>query len=594
MKKITLDEMTEHVRKIEERTSESLFVRGSILETAEQLVNRAENGGKFQIITDYDADGICSAYIMERFLKAVNPNIEIDVVCNDRRGAYGVPKDLQPEADTSYIVLDMGSNELDYIKRTFGEDTIVIDHHMIVSENNRDEITNSPLLLNPHCQSLDDSENAQYCATGLAYRLYEEAINIEAKKENGSAERLQEQKFKNSMGIVAAIGTATDMVDVLDEHSYNRTILKDGVRLVNEASAETIEHALGVFLTQAGTGLEDTTARNLAFNVGSYINAASRMSEVIGQNGAQLMYDTLSGKFSDGKTAQMLEYFTDLNKHRKEIVNSIQKLPEYQSFVAHHRFEESSKLAIFEVPEGTPHAFCGLVAGKLADAIDKPIICVVHNAETDTYSGSGRNRDGYSSLNEFVSEVVNSPEVQSAMKDGDVSHFGGHEDAIGLTFSSSVMEAFKEASVKYEREFIKPDLSDKLVLDVDFADLLKQEQTDKVLALEPLGTGLQLPPVEIEGKQTYARSVAKRDDWQSFGISGLKGSKISNWAYDSAQNLPDKNDQIKFLAEINVSNYGGNLHLEFSQMWNEEHYADRMRELVESAWKSEQPAPSME
>lgn len=598
MNTISLDEMLSSVKEAEQLTYESEFTQKKLREASKLLCDVGNSNASVTVFTDYDADGICSAHIIEKTLKALNPDIDIDVIVNDRRGSYGVPKDIVPEPDRQYIVLDMGSNELPYILKNLGEDTIIIDHHIIEEEKGREFFNKFPNALNLHSFRPDQDElNPQYCTTGLAYRLYEETVLLEARKNSEACYRLQEEKLKNEMGIIAAIGTAADMVDVLDKFSYNRQILKEGVKLVNEADENSISNHLGTFLTTAGIGLEDVTARILAFNVGSFINAASRMSEVIGENGGQLMYDTLSEKYTPRQTGRMLEYFSDLNRQRKDMVNEIQQSSEYRKFVSAHRFgdllEEGvgtiGKIAVYKAPEGTPHAFCGLIAGKLAEAIDKPVICVVE--KDGAYSGSGRNREGSTSLFEHIHAVMDDTRITQLLDEEHTAKYGGHTDAIGIShIDKNVFEMFEKILPEYDDKFETTDLSKTTVLDMSIKELLSEESKEKLLALEPIGTGLQLPLIEIEGKQTYAKNVKDREDWFSFGIGGVKGSKISNWCYDQAQNILDAEGNIKCLAEISISNYGKDgLHPEFTQKWNEEHYALRIKEVVSQQKEKQRP-----
>ena len=121
---------------------------------------------------------------MEKTIRAINPECDVEVECNDRRGSYGLSPDVQGTADTRYIICDMGSNQLPLARERLGEDVIIIDHHIIEDEENRkafmslEPSTHSSCLCNPHALHKDDSQNAQYCATGLAYRVYQESERL--------------------------------------------------------------------------------------------------------------------------------------------------------------------------------------------------------------------------------------------------------------------------------------------------------------------------------------------------------------------------------------------------------------------------------
>lgn len=168
-----LDTILEEVRDIESKIAEPPDITDKIYSFAVKLMSEVVNDAnkKVKIITDYDADGICNAYILDKTLHKVKPDIDLEVICNDRRNPYGVPKDLKAEPETLYIIGDMGSNELDYIRKTFGEKTFILDHHLIQSEQDKEHFANDVRLLNPQSYVCEDGLSPCYCATGLALRV---------------------------------------------------------------------------------------------------------------------------------------------------------------------------------------------------------------------------------------------------------------------------------------------------------------------------------------------------------------------------------------------------------------------------------------
>ena len=231
---ITLDEIIKDVNEVERRACESEQTDEMITSTALEVVKTALEKEKITILTDYDADGITSAYIMERLLKSVNPQCMVDVQCNDRRRSYGLDTEIQGDSDTSYIVCDMGCNQLNLAQERLGDDVIIIDHHLFDDKEAEAKFasTANARLCNPHALNEDDSNNAQYCAAGLAYRIYCNAKEICATQQK---EFHTSEKQENTVLAMACIGTATDMVSVLDPNSYNRKILKDGINIIDNA-----------------------------------------------------------------------------------------------------------------------------------------------------------------------------------------------------------------------------------------------------------------------------------------------------------------------------------------------------------------------
>ena len=561
MKEITIEELYQKTEKLNEKAKttdiEAPFVRRNIADTAERIAYAAGHSGSVAILTDYDADGICSAYIMQKTLQGMNPDLQVDVVCNDRRGAYGVPSFVVPDADTQYIILDMGSNELDNIREKFGRDTCIIYHHLIEDENIRYSFMFDTALLNPHCLNKDDSLNADYCATGLAYRIYTELA------EHYPA--LSEQKMQNTIQAVACIGTVTDMVNVADEHSQNRFIIQQGLDVIRHADRNNMDATLLYVLEQTKALNETVTAKDIAFNTGSFINSASRMSSIIQDNGAMLMYQALTGT-DTGKIDTLLA----LNQQRKDMVKALQD-DRYHTFLQQERFSDN-KIAVY-VAENIPPAFCGLVAGKLTEATDKAIICLSWHDDTQTFSGSGRNTAGQSSLKEFIDRVVSSPEAE-----GIEIKYGGHTDAIGISGLNDA-DLLITAIKAHEQEMTRQE-QEVTVLKLPVAEMLNPETIKDLQLLEPFGTGFKLPPVLLEGTLDNPKTLAGNKSWKNFILTDTEHNsiKVTDWSFAYEKYPVDMQGQAKFLAEVSVSNFRGT-HIECSTVWNHQAYQERIQEL---------------
>lgn len=594
IKKITLDDFIKETHEMETRISEPANVTAAIRQMSAGLKNLAENIGqdeKVRVLTDYDADGICAAYIMKRTMEAMNPDINLEVVCNDRRGHYGVPKDVEGEFGTHNIVLDMGSNELEYIQGKLDLSrhyTFIIDHHIIETDTAKEEFQSNPMYLNPHCYTESDGKSAEYCATGLAYRCYQEL------QEQGALQ-INNETLHRSISIYAAIGTATDVVDLMDMHSYNREIVKQGIEYINTANPDNTDYVLGAVIDTVGVS-QSTTAFEIAYNIGAYINAASRMSEVIDNNGAQILFDTLTSnpttdlnREPDAETSWAIEDFDDLNRKKKEINKLVTESPEYKGFVDEHKDNLDSNIAVFIIPESIkvknlndelisfPAAMNGLIAGRLENEIDKAII-VLSERPDGTYTGSGRSPEGFDGLKDYVDRVVKEISVDVA--------YGGHAQAIGIsTIQPEDLNKFIEGIEKHAEEYQRPIGETKVIAltaeELSNSDLL----LDKVKSLEPVGQGLRIPPVILEGTEQRKTQGFKAGNpqWKDITIkTDLKDdagkavvTRATDWSYPTYPS-GDK-DKITALAEVGISHYKGE-HVEFTVLYNAEFAKERSLE----------------
>ena len=576
---ITIDEFTERVRTKEKDMDEAFATTQMIQQTSIEVMSAAASG-KVRILTDYDADGICSGYIMYRTIKALNSRCDVEVECNDRRGSYGLSPDIQGNPECQYIVLDMGSNQLPLARERLGENVIIIDHHPIEDEriSNAFKSQNATLhntcLCNPHAINIDDSQNAQYCATGLCYRIYEEAKNI-SKTQNLYFRTNRKQE--NSISIMAGIGTISDVVALMYANSNNRAIVKKAMQLINNADENNIDQNIGYLLTDAGIGLKDVTAKNVAFKVGAYLNAASRMSEVINVNGAQKMLNALLVDNIDSRWE--LDELKDINTARKSMLLKLRG-KDYYNTIEDYRFGEhkDSNVVVYCLPLGTPSAFCGVIAGFIEEAVDKPAYVLAPKKDSDGntfYTGSARNADGYISLTEFMDKINGQ---------GFDCKYGGHRDAMGISrldnfpaFMSAVISADSEAKLPFKDKPVE-----RLILSpIEFkSGVLK----DKLLQLEPIGQGLELPNIEIEDKIVSSSIKAKNPNWRTQTMQS--GLNITDWSYSDNSYTQGSDGMTKILCRIELNDYGG-LHPELTVDYKRDFISENERNLSKSNDKTQ-------
>lgn len=650
------------VQEVEARTVEQPEATKQIKDMARLVLKAITNQKPITILTDYDADGICAAYQIDNLAHTLNPDINLEVICNDRREAYGVPKFVKPKPDMQYIIFDTGCNELDYIFSAFGENTLVIDHHIIDDPDYRQQFNIKPNLLNPHSISENDAENAQYCATGLSYRICEEIIKtIEEtisrgndtlsevldilKSHDGNMEQFENkcrengilvsqehittgewkeqpvlvsntaicdketgevlfsvglaqnretgkmlsefgnvylpfgrtaptyitekgeirspitEKLKNTNVIMAGIGTVADVVNILDEHSHNRAIVKNALAAIDNADENNTNYVIGYMLAKNGIGEEQALAKKIAFNIAPFINSAGRLSEVMGENGAQRMYNALTSDPSKPSTYQEIDALVELNGERKSLKMKLTKSENYLNTVDAYRCggeAEDKKISICILPDNTPSAFCGLIASDLTGAIDKPAIVLVYNTEKGYYTGSARNTERGQSLKGFVDFAVSQPEAAELN-----INYGGHNDAIGISHLNNP-SLFKTVIELYQ-DYFDSSAKEQTLLKISHSDLSKPETLEKVLALEPLGAGNKLPKFIVEGEELERnRNFIKNNPrWKDISIEDNgKRVKIRDWCYSAAAYPQAEGSQnVKFLASADLSDYHG-LHIE--------------------------------
>lgn len=573
IRKVTLDELQEEVAIKETQMKEKDVDKMNILMTSCEVANMCAEDKPIKVITDYDADGICSAYITVKTAQAINPDIDIEVICNDRRGAYGVPKYIEAEENTNYIILDMGSAEMSYIYDTFGKDTIVIDHHLMNDETKQLARENSRFL-NLHKEN-DDSLNAQYCTTGLAYRMYEEYKKVLANSlvsdhvsdvdkaiSKDKLDRLSDIKLSNTLSAVAMIGTKGDCVNVMDMYSDNRRIIKEGFKVLENANPDNFDYLMGYFLGK--TGIDNIVNSKDIETIVAILNS-SRMSELLGKNIAQQVIDALLSDENKSSSYLKINDIVAIYEERKALT----KGTNLTNVIESERGKDTS-ICIFEVPFRTdkdgnnayePHAFCGLHAGRIAEATDKACICFTYNEETQTYSGSGRNADGNLSLKEYMDNTVGN--IEGVI-------YGGHNDAVGISaIPKDKYAEFCDKLIANQEQLADKDRTI-TVLDIAYKDIATQDTIDKLKSLEPLGTGLKIPPIYMDVElpmyksgvnkgEVKTNNIAKANNPPSWKKVELKeaNTEIKDWNFQPQNYRLDDNGKCKLLVNMEINRFMG-------------------------------------
>ena len=309
--------------------------------------------------------------------------------------------------------------------------------------------------------------------------------------------------------------------------------------------------------------LKNVYAKDLGFSVAPFINASSRMSEVINENGAQRLFNTLVNDARDYNGLKDILFFKEVNESRIKRMNEIKASDEYINTIKRERYSDD-KVVIYELAEGEPHAFCGLAAGSLCEAIDKPVLCVVKKTDDKGnvfYQGSGRNAEGFPPLNEFLNSV--SAEMKAI---GQTLECGGHADAIGISNLNDLL-TFKEIVRDFSRDFVR-EKREQTILAFTPADIIKEDTVDRLTALEPLGTGLTVPPILVEGNIEEIKDMGNPPHpiWKTLAVDGgFAGFRITDWAYEPKEFSTENN---KFLADISISQFGGAPHIDLSVKFN--------------------------
>ena len=183
---------------------------------------------KICIYGDYDADGVMSTTIMYKALKGLGANVHYFIPDRVEDG-YGLNeravKDIINKGTNVIITCDNGISALNQIDiaKNMGVETIILDHHEPIIENDIEVLPNADAVVDAKIKDCG-YEFTQMCAGGLCYRFVCGLYDYLGKELNNKRELCE----------LASVATICDVVDLVDD---NRAIASQGLKFINEGSA---------------------------------------------------------------------------------------------------------------------------------------------------------------------------------------------------------------------------------------------------------------------------------------------------------------------------------------------------------------------
>ena len=283
---------------------------------------------------------------------------------------------------------------------------------------------------------------------------------------------------------LVAMGTVADMVPLTGE---NRVLAKWGLKVLAKTRRPGMQ-ALMEHARMQNPGI--VTGRDIGWGLGPLLNACGRMGKV--DLGLELMMST------DPDGARRLgEAVAELNTLRKDRLKEnycvLRKLMEEQA-------DPERDGIVLVVAEGIPHGVTGVVANRLVDEVNRPVVAVL--VEGDEAVGSARSLGKYDIC-----------EALSRCSDL-LIQFGGHRGAAGLTLAPDNLEELRKRLREVADETLTPE---DLVKTVDYEMPLEIRLVDEDL-LDSLG---ELEPYGADNPEPlFLFSGVRPDDVRIMGVGG--------------------------------------------------------------------------
>jgi len=258
---------------------------------------------------------------------------------------------------------------------------------------------------------------------------------------------------------IVYVGTISDIVPLADE---NRVIAKLGLMLV----AQTKNVGLRCLLNSIGYKKIDSTS--ISFGVAPRINACGRMGF---EEEALKLFLTDSVSEAEEITKRLNGYNVERQAEEKRI---------FEEAVNMIESSEKDKAGIILGSSNWHHGVIGIVSSKVTDMYFKPSVLVCFEEEEG--KGSGRSIPGFD-LHNALTKCSNN-----------LTKFGGHSMAVGVTIQKSKFEDFKQ---EFETFLQNSDIRDIIpIVYIDEEVSLKEINVDivkQIQLLEPFGEANKVP-----------------------------------------------------------------------------------------------------
>ncbi len=417
---------------------------------AVEQINRAVfDGERICVYGDYDCDGVTATALLYSYLESQGADVTYLLPDRQKDGyglSRGVVERIHKTGTHLIVTVDNGIaavEEADYIYQ-LGMELVVTDHHLP-----GEHLPRAEAVVDPHRSDIEQPPYTEYCGAGLALLL---CCAIE-----GNTDRVMEE-FSD----YAAIGTVADMVPLTGE---NRKIVLYGLHLMNE----TPRPGISAILDKAGVHAGTVDSTNISFGIAPRINAAGRMEN------AEHALDLLLAEDPE-EARNLAEEVNQLNENRHEEENRIYQ--DALKYLDAHPAQTHAPVLVV-AGEGWHEGVLGIVASKLLEKYLRPVI-VLSIRKDGSSKGSARSIPGFSIYDALCACAE------------DLTMFGGHTLAAGLSLPAEKIDSFRKDINRYAAKTERPYPTTQIDIRLNPAGI-SLDLLDSLETLEPFGMSNQAP-----------------------------------------------------------------------------------------------------
>ncbi len=493
---------------------------------------------KIFIHGDFDVDGITATSILWSFLYKEMKADALPYVPNRFTDGYGLSEnsvqEMIKQGAQLIITVDCGVKDLDIIHKYSSKVKFIItDHHTIRKAADEESeygkivgeyLISKDALAVVHPQLSPHYPFKEICGAVVSWKLAF-ALNKHLKLGVDMLKYID----------LAALGTVCDVMPLIDE---NRAIVSLGLKQINNTQHIGLKALIKV--SQIKTALD---AYHLGFVIGPRLNASGRLDTAM--DGVRLL-TTSSQEFAE-KLALKLNR---LNSERQELTKKY--LMQAEDIIS--KQDQNNKLFLV-YGEDWPEGIVGLIAGKLIDRYNRPIL--VASLKNKILKGSARSIPSF--------HVADNLKYSAKF----LLSYGGHAQAAGFSLAEENIENFRKFILELANANITDDLMVKsLKIDaVSNTEELNIETAKEILKFSPFGFGNKKPLIALTGTQitsykemgsdkTHIR-LSVKDDCGSLECVGFSLSKrFKDEILDLLYSTPSK--RLDLAGHLDIDTWNGN------------------------------------
>lgn len=390
-------------------------------------------GWHIVVVSDYDADGNCSAAIVKRSLDAIGAHstvIQPDRVVDGYGLGDSILKRVEQLNPKVVMTLDCGTSNKRQIDTLNQKNvlTIVVDHHELPPGK-----TATPdIMVNPKSDPLWQGYQG-LCASGLSWLLCDSLLSLALPAERRAA------LARDNLSL-AADGTVADVMELT---GLNRAIVKEGF------AAEVSSTIPASRVKRSKMRGASATGAQVGFVVAPQLNAPGRISLASSAGpGTASTFELLTTNDLQRAT-ELYARNASVNEKRKELERDGLKRAR-EILAARQKKGDPIHLGVAVFVKEAHEGVVGLIAARMCESMQCPSIVFAPD-QHGHWKGSGRSIPGVSLI-----EMLRSPMLSPL-----IAEYGGHDAAAGLRVEERNRLRFEAAfSRACQQVFGVRDLSD--------------------------------------------------------------------------------------------------------------------------------------